>query len=149
MKCNDTSLCRKTGYIGLLTLLIPFLSLQAANAAAPSAQQALRAALTQSNVPLHSAAHCESVARSANDKTVLDYATGTLALFAEEGASAHLDYRVVPVKNTHLWQVDLLFRGVYPAGREDSDNWTAGLRFKLDAKSQKIAPGSLNCIGSD
>jgi hypothetical protein len=138
--------------IGLIALLCFFSGVAAQvkktneKAVEPTAKQAIKQILLNSDVPLSAGKNCASVGTSSGDRTILDFLSGILSFQAEPNTNNAIEFSFKQEKgkrNEIVWVCDLLFRG----GDEESPS-SNGIRFTMRNSDRRLIRESLMCIGT-
>jgi hypothetical protein len=138
----------KFSLIGIVSLcLISFAQAQTKEAIVePTAKEAIKQVILNGNIPLALGKNCESVGTSPNDKTILDFLSGTLAFQTVPNSRNQIEFAFKQEKGSRsevVWICDLMFRG-----KDEEDVWSNGIRFTMRNSNRKLIRESLSCIGT-
>lgn len=112
----------------------------------PTAKEAIKLVLANSDIPLSSDPSCKAVGTSPNDKTILDYLSGVLSFQVNEDSENKIGFTFTQEKgkkNELIWVCDLTFYG-----KDAEDVWSNGIRFKMLDSDRKLLRDSVKCIGA-
>ncbi len=118
----------------------------------PTAQQALKAILSNGDVPLTSIPSCKSMGTTFEDRMLLDFLSGVIAFQTEPESQNSLEYTVksfADEKGKLFWQCDLLLNFRAEAvGDSDITLASNGVKFLMPRGSKKLVRRSLMCTGT-